>query len=61
MTNETKARIVRCAELCEFALGVESDAVANNDLDGAAEAADAAGYYAEHAFALAIPTADNWA
>ena len=60
MTESEMARVERCGQLCEWSLQVEAECLVNGDLDGAAEAADAAGCYAETAFAIAVPTGDHW-
>lgn len=60
MTESEMARVERCGQLCEWALQTEAACTSMGDLDGAAEAADAAGYYSELAFEIAIPTGDHW-
>lgn len=56
MDDATKDRIVRCAELCEWSLGVEAQALAGShpDFHSAADASDAACHCAQQAFALAV-------
>lgn len=61
MTEQEKARVERCGQLCEWSLQVEHECQVRGDLEGAAEAADAAGFYAEQAFVIAVPTGDPWA